>query len=189
MHQVSQTRLTSRARRSVATVCTIVGLAVALAPMVVSARQGPEDFLKGRVILSDKPLPMKWSSVGSYVAQLKGLNKGTIWYDKKTGKVTVQYAAFFAQPVNDVQVNLVIYDVTNGGHTQKISSENFMNRGDRVLFNAVTLDKEDLEGNKKYLFAIEFRGRIIASSTFILRMEGEHYSGKVSFSDEETKAK
>jgi len=62
-----------------------------------------------------------------------------------------------------------------------------MNRGDRVLFNSVTLDKEDLEGNKKYLFAIEFRGRIIASSTFILRMEGEHFSGKVSFSDEETK--
>ena len=153
------------------------------------AKQAPEDSLKGKVILSDKAIPTRWSSVGSYVSQLKGLTKGTFWYDKKTGKVTLQYAAFFAQPVNDVQVDLVIYDVSNGAHTQKISSENFMNRGDRVIFNTVTLDKEDLEGNKKYLFAIEFHHRAIASTTFILRAEGEHYSGKVSFSDEETKPK
>jgi hypothetical protein len=189
MHEKVPTR-TGRARRhlqSLRRALVLLGLSAVLLPLTVLAKQAPEDFLKGRVIISDKSIPTRWTSVGSYVAQLKGLNKGTIWYDKKTGKVTVQYAAFFAQPVNDVQVNLVIYDVTGGAHTQKISSENFMNRGERVLFNSVTLDKEDLEGNKKYLFAIEFRGRIIASNTFILRQEGEHFSGKVSFTDEETK--
>jgi hypothetical protein len=147
----------------------------------------PEDLLKGRIIISDKPLPTRWSSVGSYVAQLKSLNRGTLWYDKKTGKLTVQYAAFFAKPVDDVQVNLVLYDVTNGAHTQKVETENFMHRGDRVLFNSVIFDKEDIEGNKKYLMTIESRKRIIASGTFILRIEGPRYSGKVNFSDEETK--
>jgi hypothetical protein len=166
-----------------------LALAVLLGPAVVRAKQAPEDFLKGRVIMSDKPLPMNWNSVGSYVAQLKSLNKSTLWYDKKTGKVTVQYAAFFAQPINDVQVDLVIYDVTNGAHSQKISTETFLNRGDRVQFNSVTLDKQDLEGNRKYLFAVEYRHRLIASNVFTLRMENEHYSGKVSFSDEETKEK
>jgi len=165
---------------------TFIALAL-VASHPAQARQAPEDFLKGKVILSEKSIPTRWNSVGSYVSQLKGLNKGVFWYDKKTGKVTVQYAAFFAQPVNDVQVNLVIYDVTNGAHAQRISTENFMNRGDRVIFNAVTFDKEDLEGNKKYMFAIESNHRVIASSTFILKQEGEHYSGKVSFSDEETK--
>ena len=48
-------------------------------------------------------------------------------------------------------------------------------------------DKEDVEPNKKYLMTIEDRRRIIASGTFILRVEGPHYSGKVSFTDEETK--
>ena len=167
----------------------LAALLVVLGPAVVRARQVPEDLLKGRVIISDKPIPTNWNSVGSYVAQLKALNKSVIWYDKKTGKVTLQYAAFFAQPVNDVQVDLVIYDVTNGAHAQKVSNETFMNRGDRVQFNAVTLDKQDLEGNRKYLFAIEYRHRVIASNIFTLRMEGEHYSGKVSFSDEETKEK
>lgn len=153
------------------------------------AKKGPvpEDALKGQVIISDKPLPTKWSSVSSYVAQMKGLNKSTLWYDKKSGKLTVQYAAFFAQPVSDVQVNLVLYDVTGGGRVQKISTENFMQRGDRVLFNTVVFDKEDLEGNRKYMIAIEDRHRIIASGHFTLREQGPHYSGKVSFTDDETK--
>ncbi len=149
----------------------------------------PEDYLKGRIIISDKPLPTRWSSVGSYVSTLKNLNRGTIWYDKKSGKVTIQYAAFFAKAVEDVQVNLVLYDITGGQHTQKVSTENFMTRGDRVLFNSVVFDKEDIEGNKKYMMTIEDRKRVIASGTFILREEGPHYSGKVTFSEDEAKDK
>jgi hypothetical protein len=148
----------------------------------------PEDYLKGKIIISDKRLPTSWNSVSSYVSQLKGLNKGTMWYDKKSGKLTVQYAAFFSQPVNDVQVMLVLYDITGGSHQQKVSTEQFMNRGDRVLFNSVVFDKEDIEGNRKYLMTIEDRRRVIASGTFILREEGPKYSGKVNFSDEETKS-
>jgi hypothetical protein len=162
-------------------------LAIATAVPLYAKGPVPEDYLKGRIIISDKALPTKWSSVGSFVSTLKNLNKGTLWYDKKSGKLTVQYAAFFAKPVEDVQVNLVLYDITNGAHTQKVSTENFMTRGDRVLFNSVVFDKEDIEGNKKYLMTIEDRRRVIASGTFILREEGPHYSGKVNFSDEEAK--
>lgn len=162
-------------------------LLIALTAPVLAKGPAPEDFLKGRIIISDRALPSHWSSVGGYVSQMKGLNKGTLWYDKKTGKLTVQYAAFFAKPVDDVQVMLVLYDVTNGAHTKKVETENFMQRGDRVLFNSVEFDKEDVEGNKKYMMTLEDRHRIIASGTFILREEGPHYSGKVTFTDEETK--
>src|SRR6478609_4326787 len=103
----------------------LVAVIVLVAASFASAKGPvPEDFLKGRIIISDKPLPMKWNSVSSYVSQLKGLNKGTLWYDKKSGKLTVQYAAFFAKAVEDVQVNLVLYDVTGGQHQQKVSTEN-----------------------------------------------------------------
>lgn len=148
----------------------------------------PEDYLKGKIIITDKHIPTSWSSVPSYVSQLKGMSKGTMWYDKKSGKLTVQYAAFFSQPVNDVQVMLVLYDVTAGAHQQKVTSEQFMTRGDRVIFNSVVFDKEDIEGNRKYLMTIEDRKRVIASGTFILREEGPRYSGKVNFSDEDAKA-
>jgi hypothetical protein len=37
------------------------------------------------------------------------------------------------------------------------------------------------------MLTIEDRRRIIASGTVILREEGPHYSGKVSFTDDEAK--
>ena len=125
------------------------------------------------------------------------LSKGQILPVRQPPLISTSSAILYAPPTFSDPVELrytsntphpdLIYDVTNGAHTQKISTENFMNRGDRVIFNAVTFDKEDLEGNKKYMFVIESKHRAIASSTFILKQEGEHYSGKVSFSDEETK--
>jgi hypothetical protein len=149
----------------------------------------PEDYLKGRIIISDRSFPMSWTSVSSYVSTIKNMNKGTLWYDKKTGKLTLQYAAFFSQPVNDVQVMLNLIDITGGAHTQKVQTEQFMQQGKRVLFNSVVFDKEDIEGNKKYMITITDRGRVIASGTFILREEGPHYSGKVTFTDDDTKPK
>ena len=104
----------------------------------------------------------------------------------------VYYAAFFAQPVDDIQVNFVIYDITNGvaSKVRKNTSEAFMGRkGERVLFNSVELDQEDIEMNKKYMFTIERRGATLARGEIILRGEGPKYSGKVDFSDEETKKK
>jgi hypothetical protein len=166
----------------------VIAASLLIGALALAKGPVPEDYLKGKVIISDKRLPTQWNSVSSYVAQLKGMNKGTLWYDKKSGKLTVQYAAFFAAPVNDVQVMLNLYDITGGAHMQKVSTEQFMNKGDRVLFNSVVFDKEDIEGNKKYLLTIEDRRRVIASGTFILREEGPHYSGKVTFTDEETKA-
>ena len=167
-----------------------LALVLLSSPLALAKGTGPNpaDSLKGRIIISDKSLPNRWTSVSSFVSTLKGLNRSTVWYDKKTGKLTVHYAAFFSKPVDDVQVNLVLYDITGGQHTLKVSTENFMEKGDRMLFNSVEFDKEDIEGNKKYLMTIEDRRRIIASGTFILREEGPHYSGKVTFSDDDTKA-
>jgi hypothetical protein len=166
-----------------------LALLVLAVPALALAKAAPEDSLKGQIIISDRKIPSNWSSVGSYVAQLKGMKKESFWYDKKTNKVTLQYAAFFAQPVMDVQVDFQIYDITGGQHQQKITSEAFMNRGDRVLFNSVELSAEDFEGNKKYQMQIAYKHKVIASGTFILRAEGPHYSGKVSFTDDDTKEK
>jgi len=166
----------------------VIAACVCLGAVAFARGPVPEDILKGKVIISDHSFPMSWSSVSSYVSTLKNMNKGTLWYDKKTGKLTLQYAAFFSQPVNDVQVMLNLIDITGGAHTQKVQTEQFMEKGKRVLFNSVVFDKEDIEGNKKYMLTITDRGRIIASGTFILREEGPHYSGKVTFTDDDTKA-
>ena len=158
---------------------------------VAHAGGAPEDLLKGTMIISTESLPTRWTSVGEFVGKLKRLHKSTVNYDKKTGKVQIYYAAFFAQPVPDVQVNFVIYDITDKANKAKKGSwEAFMGRkGERVIFNSVELDKEDLPMNVKYLFAIEFKNKIIAKSEITVRGEAPKYSGKVEFTEEETKKK
>ena len=169
----------------------LVAAALLLGVTTTSFGKGsaPEDVLAGRMIISDRRLPINWSSVGGYVSTLKSMNKTTLWYDKKTGKVKIEYAAFFAKKLEDVQVNLVIYDVTSQRPEHRATTEQFMSRGDRVLFNSVTFDKEDFEMNKKYRLVIEDRNKPIATGEVIIRGEGPHYSGKVEFTDEETKQK
>jgi hypothetical protein len=169
------------------------GLVLVAAAGSASAKGGaPEDILKGTMIISDAPLPTRWTSPAEYAGRLRKLHKTSLNYDKKTGKVQVYYAAFFASPIDDVQVNFVIHDITNGvaSKAQKGSWEAFLGRrGERVLFNSVELDKEDLEMNKKYLFTIEYKRQILAKSELVLRGEAPKYSGKVEFTDEETKKK
>ena len=78
------------------------------------------------------------------------------------------------------------YELEYGTDSLEIH-EDALTRGDRVLFNSVVFDKEDIEGNKKYMMTIEDRRRVIASGTFILREQGPNYSGKVTFSEDEAK--
>lgn len=165
------------------------GLGLLLAATPAAGKGGmPEDILKGQLFISDAPFPSKWTSPAQYASKVKSSHKKSLFYDKKTGKLQVYYAAFFAEPVNDVQVNFVIYDITDPTRLKKGSWEAFMGRkGDRVLFNSVELDKEDIEMNKKYLFAVEYRRKIIAQGELILKGEGPKYSGKVDFSEEDVK--
>ena len=170
-----------------------VGSVALLAPQAALAKgSAPEDILKGQLFVSDSSFPTKWTSVGEFVSRVKKNHKSSLSYDKKTKKLQVYYAAFFAQPVDDIQVNFAIYDITNGmpNKVKKGSWEAFMGRkGERVLFNSVELDQEDIEMNKKYLFAVERRGTILARGEIILRGEGPKYSGKVDFSEDEPKKK
>ncbi len=170
----------------------LLALGVLLAPQTLVAGGKPEDLLKGQLLISDSSFPLKWTSPGEYASRLKKLHKSSLFYDKKTGKLTIYYAAFFAQPVNDVQVNFVIYDITSGANAKvkKGAWEAFLGRkGERAIFNSVELDKEDIEMNKKYLFAIESGRQIIAKGELTLRGEPPKYSGKVEFSEEDTKKK
>ncbi len=96
----------------------VLALCLLVLPGTLRAAAKPEDILKGQLIISDSSFPLKWTSAAEYASRLKKLHKSSLFYDKKTGKLTIYYAAFFAQPVNDVQVNFVIYDITDGANAK-----------------------------------------------------------------------
>lgn len=169
----------------------------------LAAGKMPEDLLAGQLIVSESSFPTRWTSAAAFASECKKKHKQKLHFAKKTENkksiwpnLQIYYAAFFKDPVNDVEVRFVLYDITNGlgAKAKKGSWEAFLNKkGDRVLFNSVELEKEDLFGDdtnpRKYLFAIEFRGKILAKTEILLTAEPEKFSGKVEFSDDETKKK
>jgi hypothetical protein len=103
---------------------------------------------------------------------------------------SVEYIAFFAQPLNDNEVSLKFFDITGGTHRYVAGDQQYTrDKNTRTLASNILVSKPNFETNKRYMMTIESRRRVIASTTFWLRGKGANYSGKVEFSDEEVKGK
>jgi len=174
------------------------GLGLCLALLVLafarpSEAAKPEDVFKGKIIITKNRLPMKFSSQGAFISALQ---KGKI--DKiqpteekgETGKWNIEYIAFFAQPLDDSEIQVKFYDIT-GGEKKYVAGDPQMTRerGSRIFGASIELAKPEFDVRKHYTMTIESRGRTIASTTFWLLGKGANYSGKVEFSDAEAKAK
>ena len=97
-----------------AAVAVLVTLA-ALVGVPSSARaQPPEKVFGGQVLLSDKRYPMSAKSAAAYIAALRKQSKSNFQEDKEKKSWKINFAAFFKKPVNDVEVQAKLYDITPG---------------------------------------------------------------------------
>jgi len=79
------------------------------------------------------------------------------------------------------------HSVTGKGQQLLVSFDQFTSeRGQQTIVSNMTLDKKHVGVNKELLMTMENKGKILASSRFKILGEGEHFSGKVDFSDDET---
>jgi hypothetical protein len=62
-------------------------------------------------------------------------------------------------------------------------------RGSRIFGSSIQLAKPEFDVRKHYMMTIESKSRTIATTTFWLLGKGANYSGKVEFSDSDTRAK
>jgi len=175
-----------------------LGLGICLAFLVLafarpSEAAKPEDVFKGKIIITKNRLPMKFSSQGAFISALQ---KGKI--DKiqpteekgETGKWNIEYIAFFAQPLDDSEIQVKFFDIT-GGDKKYVAGDPQMTRerGSRIFGASIELAKPEFDVRKHYMMTIESRGRTLATTTFWLLGKGANYSGKVEFSDAEAKQK
>lgn len=174
----------------------IVAPLLLLALTASPARAGgskPEDVFKGRVIVTASRLPMRFGSAGAFIAAINKAKTDRVWPKEEKGaeaEWNVEYIAFFAQPLNDNEVNVKFYEVTGGQHRFVAGDEQYTReKGTRTFASSIKLATPEFEVNKKYMMTVESGRRIIASTTFWLRGKGPNYSGKVEFSDEEAKGK
>ena len=179
------TRAFSRAFLAV----TMVGL-VSAAGTAQAAK--PEDVFKGKIIITKDRLPMRFSSPGAFVSAVQSKKIDKIWPTEEKGADqgtwNLEYIAFFAQPLNDSEIQIKFYDIT-GGDKKFIAGDPQYTRekGSRIFSASIQLAKPEFDVNKHYMMTMESGHRSIAMTTFWLRGKGANYSGKVEFSDEDTR--
>jgi hypothetical protein len=173
-----------------------IGLA-ALVLMVlggVSLAAKPEDVFKGKIIITKGRLPMRFSSPSAFVAALQKQKTDKIWPTEEKGDDhgiwDIEYIAFFAQPLNDNEIQIKFYDITGGEKRYVAGDPQYTReRGSRIFGSSIQLAKPEFDVRKHYMMNVESRGRVLATTSFWLLGKGANYSGKVEFSDEETRRK
>lgn len=123
---------------------------------------------------------MSYSSASKYVSKLKRLHQTVLRLSPGQTKLRLHTAAFFERPVNDVEVEIRVYDVTGGTRVGKVSYEVFLaDKRDRFLFHWAELDRDEVPPNRKYCLAVVSRRRVLASTTFTLVSETSKASPQV----------
>ena len=174
-------------------VAPILALSI-LASSSVGLAAKPEDVFKGKIIITKRRLPMKFSSPGAFVSALQGAKTDKVWPTEEKGPEQgtwdIEYIGFFAQPLNDSEIQVKFYDITAGEKRYVAGDPQYTReKGSRIFGSSIQLAKPEFDVRKHYMMTIESRGRIIASTTFWLLGKGAQYSGKVEFSDSEARAK
>jgi hypothetical protein len=171
-------------------------LAVFVALMLVggaSLAAKPEDVFKGKIIITKNRLPMRFSSQGAFVAALQKNRTDKIWPTEEKGESgswNIEYIAFFAQPLNDSEIQVKFYDITGGDRKYVAGDPQYTReRGSRIFGSSIVLAKPEFDVRKHYMMNVESRGHVLATTQFWLLGKGASYSGKVEFSDQEARQK
>ena len=165
-------------------------LAVVLALTFAAAAQAetPEKVFAGKVLLSTKRFPMSAKSASAYIAALRKQSASNFQEDKDNHQWKINFAAFFKGALDDVEVQVKIYDV-GGGQQQLLSSfDQFLDeRGQKSFISSMVLERKQFGVNKQLMITLESHGRVLAVGKFKILGEADKMTGKVNFSDDDTK--
>lgn len=167
----------------------LVSFAVAAAVVVMGAgpaAANPNRVFSGKIMLSDKRFPTQAKSASAYTAKIKSMSKTNFVEDKAKKSWRVYLAAFLKSPLNDIEYNLKVYELSGRGQQLLLTFEQFADeRGQKTILSNIVLERKHVGVNKDLLVTIENRGRVLASSRMRVLGEGERFKGKVDFSEEE----
>ena len=166
-----------------------LGLVVVASPSTAQAQRGPERVFAGKIMTSDKKFPTYAKSPGAYTSAIRKQSKTQFWEDKQKQTWRIHFAAFFKKPLNDIEVVVKLYDVSNRQKQFLASFEQYLDqRGQRALLSYFTLDRKQVGVNKQVLMTLEVRGQVVATGKFKILGQAERFTGKVDFSDEDTRS-
>jgi hypothetical protein len=151
--------------------------------------QKPEAVFAGKVLLSSKRFPMSAKSAGAYIATLRKQSASNFVEDKDKHEWRINFAAFFKAALDDVEVQVKIYDVGSTPQQLLSSFDQFLDeRGQKSFISAMTLERKQFGVNKQLMVTLESHGKVLAAGRFKILGEADKMSGKVDFSEEDTKS-
>jgi len=155
-----------------------------------SADDLPNRVFNGKIMTSAKRFPTTAKSQSAYVSQIKKQSTSNFQEDKTDHSWMIYFAAFLKRPLNDVEYTIKFYELGGGGQRLLGTSDQFNDeRGQKTIVSKIKLEKKSFGVNKELLMTIENKGTVYASARFKILGEGEHFSGKVNFSDDEAQGK
>ena len=164
-------------------------LSLAFVASTLAANEAEANPYKGKIQFSAKRFPLAAKSKKAYFAQIKKQSSTKFQEDKENKEWKIHFAAFFRQPLNDLEVTVRIYDVTTKQKNLKIAFEQYLNgRGQKEIISNIKLDRDKFGVNRRLVMEIVSRNKVLAKGTFQILGEGEKFSGKVDFSEEETQS-
>jgi hypothetical protein len=148
-----------------------------------AADDAPGRVFNGRIMTSTKRFPMSAKSQGAFIANVRKLQQTNFMENKADHTWTVFFIAFLKSPLNDVEYVIKLYDVRQGQQLLGTMEEFNDTRGQSTIASKMTLDKNIVGVNKELLITLENKGKIYATTRIKIIGEGEHFTGKVDFSD------
>jgi hypothetical protein len=166
----------------------VLALAVLFGLVTTARAQAPEKVFAGKVLLSTKRFPMSARSAGAYISTLRKQSATNFMEDKDKHQWKINFAAFFRGQLDDVEVQVKIYDI--GANPQQLLSsfDQFLDqRGQKSFISSMILERKQFGVNKQLMVTLESHGKVLAAGRFKIIGEAEKMSGKVDFSDDDAK--
>jgi hypothetical protein len=141
---------------------------MAVAPAVAAGKK-PEDALKGRIILSERPFPASFANDAAFIAHMKKSDTKGFKYAGRD-KIPLEFMAFFADPINVTQLQGTVYDVTERLDRKADFPIYPAGKGGRVLASYFALNKDTFEPERRYKMVITtgYRGVVLAEADFAI---------------------
>jgi len=167
-----------------------VVFAALLSPAVTARAENPNQAFNGRIIMSSKRFPTQAKSPSAYTAAIRKQSTANFYEDKTNHKWKIYFAGFLKSKLDDVEYVIKLYELSGRSQQLLVSFDQFTDeRGQQTILSNMTLDKKQVGVNKELLMTMESKGKVLASGRFKILGEGEHYTGKVDFSDDDAKKK
>jgi hypothetical protein len=164
---------------------------LALTSASLASANDPNRVFVGQIITMAKRPPASSKSPDAYIATMRKMKQSIFSEDKTEHTWTIWMAAFLKSPLNDLEYTIKYYDVSGGQGQQLLGADDQFTdtRGQKTIITKGKLDKKMFGVNKELLVTLESKGKVLASTRVKIIGEGDRYTGKVNFSDDEANGK